>query len=201
MIGDSITDCGRNYDVSYSEELLGDGYVRFVSDSLESTYPELEIEIVNKGVSGDTVRNLKKRWQRDVLNINPDWLSIMIGINDVWQQVNDSLLPDHWVFIEEYESTLDELVAMAAPSLKGLVLMTPYLLELDKSDEMRAKMDRYGSVVRQFAKKYDAIFVDTQAAFDEVLKEMDAADLSEDRIHMNAIGHKILADTFLKAIE
>ena len=79
--------------------------------------------------------------------------------------------------------------------------MPPYYLQPDKSDGMRAKMDRYGNVVREYAKKFDAVFVDTQAAFDEVLKEMDATDLSEDRIHMNADGHKILADTFLKAIE
>ncbi|MBT3337406.1 MAG: SGNH/GDSL hydrolase family protein [Anaerolineae bacterium] len=201
MIGDSITDCGRNYDPSYSEEILGDGYVRFVFDHLQSTYLELEIEIVNKGVSGDTVRNLKKRWQRDVLNLNPDWLSIMIGINDVWQQVNDWLPADHWVLIEEYEQTLDELVAIVAPSLKGLILMTPYVLELDKMDEMRMKMDRYGDVVREIAKKYGAIFVDTQTVFDEALKEMDAQELSDDRIHMNAKGHRILAEAFIKAIE
>ena len=200
MVGDSITDCGRNYDPSYSEEVLGDGYVRFVSDFLKSTYPESGIEIINKGVSGNTVRNLKKRWQRDVLDLSPDWLSIMIGINDVWQQINDSLPSENWVLIEEYEQTLDELVAMAAPSLKGLILMTPYVLELDKSDEMRAKMDEYGQVVRKIAEKYDALFVDTQAVFDEVLQGMDAQALSDDRVHMNARGHQVLADAFLQVI-
>ncbi len=201
MIGDSITDCGRNYDASYSEEVLGDGYVRFVSDSLKSTHPELGIEIVNRGVSGDTVRNLKKRWQRDVLSLSPDWLSIMIGINDVWQQVNDSQPSENWILIDEYEQTLDELVAIVVPSLQGLVLMTPYVLELDKSDEMRSKMDRYGKVVRKIAAKYDALFVDTQAAFDEVLQKMDTTELSDDRVHMNAVGHKVLADAFLKVVE
>ena len=200
MIGDSITDCGRNYDPSYSEEVLGDGYVRLVSDFLKSTYPESGIEIVNKGISGNTVRDLKKRWERDVLSLNPDWLSIMIGINDVWQQINDSLPPENWVLIEEYEHTLDELVAMAAPSLQGLVVMTPYVLNLDLSDEMRSKMDEYGQVVRKIAKKYDAIYVDTQAAFDQFLQNADAGEISDDRVHMNAVGHKVLADAFLQAI-
>jgi len=201
MIGDSITDCGRNYDASYSDEVLGDGYVRFISDFLRSTYPESGIEIVNKGISGDTVRNLKKRWQRDVLGLSPDWLSIMIGINDVWQQINDSLPPENWVLIDEYEQTLDELVGAVAPSLKGLVLMTPYVLELDQSDEMRSKMDAYGQIVRKIAEKYDALFVDTQAAFDEVLQKKDATELSNDRVHMNAVGHKVLAEGFLKIVE
>jgi len=197
MIGDSITDCGRIYE----NPPLGNGYVRFVHDSLKATYPQLGIEIINRGISGDTVRDLKKRWQRDVLDLNPDWLSIMIGINDVWQQIDDWLPQAYWITIEEYERTLGELINAVLPSLKGLILMPPYYLQPDKSDGMRAKMDRYGNVVREYAKKFDAVFVDTQAAFDEVLKEMDATDLSEDRIHMNADGHKILADTFLKAIE
>ena len=201
MIGNSITDCGRNYDASYSDEVLGDGYVRFISDFLKSTYPESGIEIVNKGISGDTVRNLKKRWQRDVLGLSPDWLSIMIGINDVWQQINDSLPPENWVLIDEYEQTLDELVGAVAPSLMGLVLMTPYVLELDQSDEMRSKMDAYGQIVRKIAEKYDALFVDTQAAFDEVLQKKDATELSNDRVHMNAVGHKVLAEGFLKIVE
>ena len=200
MIGDSITDCGRNYDASYSEEVLGDGYVRLVSDSLESTYPELGIEIINKGVSGDTVRNLKKRWQRDVLSLSPDWLSVMIGINDVWQQINDSLPPENWVLIDEYEQTLDELVGAVAPSLKGLVLMTPYVLELDKSDDMRSKMDKYGEIVRKIAEKYDALFVNTQAVFLEFLRNSEASEISNDRVHMNAVGHQVLADAFLQAI-
>jgi len=196
IIGDSITDCGQD-----SEESLGNGYVRLVHDLLADTYPELGIRIVNQGISGNTVRDLKRRWQRDVLDLNPDWLSVMIGINDVWQQM------DHWmpiemcVSIEEYERTLDELIATLSPSLKGLILMTPYVLQLDFSDPMRVLRDRFGNVVRKAAKKYDAVFVDTQAAFDEALKDIDAIDISEDRVHMNIGGHRILARTFMKAVE
>ena len=195
MIGDSITDCGRR------GASLGNGYVRFVDDFFKATHPQSGIKIFNRGISGNTVRDLKKRWQRDVLDLNPDWLSIMIGINDVWQQIDDWLPQAYWVTIEEYERTLGELIDGVFPSLKGLILMTPYHLQPDKSDGMRIKMDCYGDVVRQYAKKYNAIFVDTQAAFDEVLKEMNATDLSEDRIHMNEVGHKILADVFLKSVK
>ena len=197
MIGDSITDCGRIYE----SPPLGNGYVRFVHNSMKSNYPESGIEIINRGIGGDTVRDLKKRWQRDVLELKPDWLSIMIGINDVWLQNDDWLLKEEKISIEEYARILGELIASTFPSLKGLILMMPYYLQLDRKDSMRASVDSYGDVVRQYAKKYDAIFVDTQSVFDEVLQEMDAIDLSEDRIHMNAVGHKILADAFLKEIE
>lgn len=193
MIGDSITDCSRFNDANG----LGDGYVRFVNEALR----EFGIQVVNKGVGGNTVRDLKERWQRDVLDLNPNWLSIMIGINDVWRQVDHWDAPADWILIEEYEQMLDALVGAVASSLQGLVLMTPYVLELNRSDEMRSKMDVYGEVVRKLAKKYDALFVDTQADFDEVLQTTDASKLSNDRIHMNAVGHRVLAKGFLRVIE
>jgi lysophospholipase L1-like esterase len=197
MIGDSITDCGRFYD----ESGLGDGYVRFIDDMLKEKYPQLGIEVINRGISGNTIRDLKHRWQQDVLDLKPDWLSLMIGINDVWQQIDHWLPEAHWVTIAEYERTLDELVGLVASSLNGLILMTPYVLELGKTDEMRVKMDRYGSVVRKIARKYDAVFVDTQAAFNDFLQRMDVRELSNDRVHMNAVGHQVLAKAFLAAVE
>ena len=121
FIGDSITDCGR----WGSKSSLGDGYVNLVNSSLESKYPHLGIRVINKGISGDTVRDLKRRWQCDVLDLNPDWLTIMIGINDVWQQMDNWMPTGMCVSIEEYERTLDELIAALSPSLKGLILMTP----------------------------------------------------------------------------
>lgn len=192
MIGDSITDCGR----LSTPDGLGDGYVRLVAAVLH----DKNIQVINRGISGNTVRDLKQRWQRDVLDLNPDWLSIMIGINDVWRQIDNWGTPEDWVLLDEYEETLDALIAQVLPSLQGLILMTPYFLELDKTDEMRAKMDVYGEVVRKIAKKYDVIFVDIQAAFDTFLQTRDATEISNDRVHMNAVGHQVLADAFLKAI-
>ncbi|OQY33229.1 MAG: GDSL family lipase [Anaerolineaceae bacterium 4572_5.1] len=200
MIGDSITDCSRAHSMD-GEESLGNGYVHLVNSLLTATYPQLGIQIVNMGISGNTVRDLKRRWQRDVLDLEPDWLSIMIGINDVWRNFDNWMPMESQVSIEEYERTLDELIGATFPSLKGLVLMTPYFLQPDRSDPMRAMMDRFGDAARQLTKKYDAIFVNTQAAFDEVLMDMDSFDLSDDRVHLNLTGHTILARAFLDAVE
>ena len=193
MIGDSITDCGR----FGTADGLGEGYVRF----LEAALRDEEIKVINKGISGDTVRDLKARWQRDVLDLNPDWLSVMIGINDVWRQIDNWEPEENWILVDEYEQTLDALLGAVTPSLKGLVLMTPYVLDLNKNDEMRAKMDVYGLVVRQLAEKYGAFFVDTQATFDDFLQTTDASVISNDRVHMNAVGHQVLTKAFLAAIE
>jgi lysophospholipase L1-like esterase len=202
MIGDSITDCGRAQPVGEGLfEATGKGYVTIVDALLTSAYPQLGIRVVNVGTSGHTVRDLKARWDRDVLGMQPDWLSVMIGINDVWRQFDLPRQPEIHVGLEEYESTLDELCAAARPQLKGLVLMTPYFIEPNRKDAMRARMDQYGAAVKRLAKRHRAILVDTQAAFDRVLKHIHPMALAWDRVHPNQIGHAIIARAFLDAVE
>lgn len=201
MIGDSITDCDRTRPVGEGVfDGLGKGYVNLVNSLLGACCPEQRIRVVNMGISGNTVRDLKARWQTDVMDQKTDWLSVMIGINDVWRQFDCPLQADWGVPLDEYERTLDELIALIRPSLKGLVMMTPYFIEPNQQDAMRATMDRYGAVVRQIAVKYDAIFVDTQAAFDQLLMHMHPAAVAWDRVHPNTTGHMLLAKAFLEAV-
>jgi lysophospholipase L1-like esterase len=202
MIGDSITDCGR---VSPAAEVvrdsLGYGYVKLIHNRLSAARSPHRILILNSGVSGNTVRNLVVRWQSDVLELKPDWLSIMIGINDVWPKF-DATQPDEWyVSIDEYASTLECLISITRPQLKGMVLMTPYCIEPNRADPMRAMMDQYGDVVRRLSGQYQAILVDTQAAFDCVLTEVHPTALALDRVHLKPTGHVIIAQAFLKALE
>ena len=202
MIGDSITDCGRVRPVGEAVGGdLGDGYVALVHALLRASCPEQKIRIRNTGISGNTVRDLAARWQSDVLDLKPDWLSIMIGINDVWRQFKAPLQSEWHVPLEEYSSTLEQLVRTTRPRLEGLVLMTPYFIEPNRADPMRATMDRYGEVVRQLAVRYQAILVDTQAAFDSVLTEIHPMALASDRVHPDLAGHMVLARAFLKALQ
>ena len=163
MIGDSITDCDRAR--PYGEGLfgaIGKGYVSLVDALLTAAYPECGTRVVNMGTSGNTVRDLKERWQTDVLDLKPDWLSIMIGINDVWRQYDLPAQTEQHVYIDEYEETLEALVKRTRPQLQGLVLMTPFYIEPNEADPMRRTMDQYGEVVKKLAFKYDAGFVDTR---------------------------------------
>jgi len=135
MIGDSITDCERTRPVG--EGLfgaLGKGYVGLVDSLLQATYPQEHIRVVNMGLSGNTVRDLRARWQADVLDQRPDWLAIMIGINDVWRQFDTPWQREWHVPLDEYAATLADLVATTHPGLKGLVLMTPYFIEPNRAD-------------------------------------------------------------------
>jgi lysophospholipase L1-like esterase len=201
MIGDSITEWGREKPLSDTpDDLLGNGYVHYVDALIGAAYPGRRLRIWNMGIGGNTVRDLESRWTKHVLDLKPDWLSILIGINDVWGQFDLHLPPARQITIGEYESTLDRLLGATRPRVKGLILMTPYFVESDRNVPMRAMMDRYGGVVRNLAEKYQAVLVDTQAAIDRALRDRSPDDLASDRVHLNALGHMVLARAFLQAL-
>lgn len=201
MIGDSITDCGRARPFGEGRgDALGTGYVALIDSLLRVVYPAHGLRIVNVGTGGNTVRDLKARWQSDVLDLQPGWLSIMIGINDVWRQFDSPQQTERHVGLDEYTATLDELVRSTRTRLDGLVLMTPYFLELHRDDPMRATMDAYGAVVQRIAGRYDAVFVNTQQAFDRLLAHMHPMSVAWDRVHPNQTGHMVLAKAWLDAL-
>jgi lysophospholipase L1-like esterase len=200
MIGDSITDAGRNESGEGLFEAIGRGYVAQVDALLNAAYPAHAIRVTNRGTSGNTVRDLAKRWQTDVLALQPDWLSIMIGINDVWRQFDLPRQPELHVHLDEYRTTLEQLVVSTRPLLKGLVLMTPFFIEPNRHDPMRQRMDAYGAVVREIASRHQAIAVDTQAAFDQVLIDTHPMSLAWDRVHPNHIGQMVITRAFLNGI-
>lgn len=202
MIGDSVTDCERARPCGEARsDGTGKGYVTIVNARLTVKYPERNIRVMNMGVGGNRIRDLKTRWQSDVLDLKPDWLSIMIGINDVWRQFDSPLRKEEHVYLEEYVQTFRELIEQTQPLLKGLVLMTPYYMEPNRNDPMRKTMDLYGEAVKVLAKEYNTLLVDTQKGFDEIFQHMHPNAIAWDRVHPNAIGHTILANGFLEAVE
>lgn len=200
MIGDSITDCGRAR--PHGEGFggsLGNGYVSLVDALLGSVYFHHGIRVVNMGNSGETVRDLRRRWQSDVVDLKPNWVSIMIGINDVWRQFDSPTRPESHVYIDEYEATLNDLVTETKRSA-GVIMMTPFYIETNREDPMRRQMDRYGDAVKRLALQHDVALVDTQAAFDEVLDHYYAATLAGDRVHPTLTGHMVIARALLNAL-
>ncbi len=201
MMGDSVTDaeCGKPAGEGLFDP-YGKGYVAFVNALLGTHFPERRIRVVNKGRSGNNVRDLANRWQEDALNPKPDWVSLMIGINDVWRQFDMPLVAEAHVDLPEYEAKLTELVERTLPTVKGMVLMTPYYIEGNRQDAMRARMDEYGAVVKRLAATFQTVLVDTQAAFDAHLRHYHANALAWDRVHPNNTGHMILASAWLRAV-
>lgn len=202
MIGDSITDTGRAQPVGEGLfDALGRGYVSLVDALLGTAYPEQGVRVVNMGTGGHTVRDLDRRWQTDVLDLKPDWLSVMIGTNDVWRQFDSPKQPETHVLPDEYAQTLDALIARTKPAVPNILLMTPFYLEPNRADPMRRRIDEYGTIVQKLAAKHGTLFVDTQAAFDKVLTAYYPATLAWDRVHPNQTGHMVLARAFLQAVD
>ncbi|MDI1247468.1 MAG: SGNH/GDSL hydrolase family protein [Lacunisphaera sp.] len=197
FIGDSVTDCGRARPVGAgAPPALGYGYVQLIDTELNTRHPNRTGRVTNLGTGGDTIRHLAARWETDVIAQKPDWLSAMIGINDVWRYF-DPVNHAEAVPPREFAQTYETLITRTRPRLQGLVLMTPYYVEPDLAEPMRARMDEFSGLVAALAQKHGAIFVDTQAAFDRELAHTPAATLAPDRVHPSPAGHQILAQAFL----
>ncbi|MCJ7730185.1 MAG: GDSL-type esterase/lipase family protein, partial [Sedimentisphaerales bacterium] len=107
FIGDSITDADRN---RQCYKPFGFGYVHFVANTLLAKYPTYNLNIINRGINGNTITDLKNRWQRDCIDHKPDILSVLIGVNDVWRQFAGEAELPYGVPIDEYESTYRRLL-------------------------------------------------------------------------------------------
>lgn len=199
FIGNSITDCGRTRPVGMGNNGLGDGYVKLAHSLFSANHPDIPLRILNTGISGNRVTDLYDRWDNDVMELRPDWLSVKIGINDVWRQFDNPTDPAP-VTIEIYEKTYRQLLEKTRPQLSGLVLISPFFLEANQCDPMRQQMNAYGAVVKQLTGEFDAIFVDVQAAFDAYLKALPTQTLCSDRVHPNQTGHLIIAQAFFNAL-
>ena len=194
FIGDSITDAGRRD----AAPPLGSGYVGIVAGFLAAQYPDHHLSVINRGIGGDTVRHLAARWQADAIGPRPDWLAVGIGINDVWRTFGDNT--HEAVPLPEYRDTLFTLLTRARDDTGcRLIVIEPYLIESDRADAMRARMDEYGQAARAVAQALDAVEVHTQDAFDTVLATTTPADWAADRVHPNVAGHAVIAHAFLRA--
>ncbi|TSA81109.1 SGNH/GDSL hydrolase family protein [Deinococcus detaillensis] len=194
FIGDSITDTGRRED----PEGYGDGYVSRIREQLLVDDPACPIEFMNRGVSGDTVRDLRQRWQSDVTALKPDLLSVKIGVNDVWRSFDGA--PNQAVNAEEYRATLRGLLGEASILECRLVLVTPFLVEVDKADPMRLEVENRARIVGELADEFGAVLVALQPAFDAAVDASTPQRWAPDRVHPSGAGHLLIAQTWLSAV-
>ncbi len=201
--GDSVTDMGSPTPVSEGpwDNNLGDGYVRQVYALLGACYPEIRLRITNSGVSGNTSRDLLERFDRDVLSLNANWVSIMIGINDVWRFYDTPGMADIQVSEEEYGNNLTKMITdlKKQPQLKGIFVMSPVFMDINLEDIMRRKHESYRQVCEKVAKENDTIYIDVQSEINEYLKTRPATFIAPDRVHPNPVGNVLIARAFLDA--
>ena len=194
--GDSITDGnrGRSADPNH---ILGHGYVFIIGAKFGAAYPERKLTFLNRGISGNRVTNLEKRWQTDTLDLKPDLLSILIGVND-----------NGGVPLDEYEKIYDQLLTTtkaANPNLR-LVLCEPFTLPGKKSadpaawETWRTGINQRRAIVAQLAQKHGAALVKFQAVFDEAAKRAPVEHWIWDSVHPTYSGHQLMADEWIRTV-
>ena len=195
LIGDSITDAGRREDQGH----LGQGYVRLFRDLLWVRHPGLDVQLVNKGIGGDTVRHLERRWHEDVISEKPDVLSISIGVNDVWRQLDGAGEP---VYLDDYEAVYRSLLERTRKEVHcRLVLCEPTIIGERIDDPGNVKLEDYCAVVHRLADEFDALLVAMNRAFWHAIESRPDCPWTADGVHPLSNGHLLMAWTLLGALE
>lgn len=197
--GDSITDAGRG---NYEEpRATGTGYVRLLEAEL--TYGRDGCEVLNCGISGNRVVDLLARWKKDCLNLKPDVLTILIGVNDVWHEFGGRNGVGAELFEQVYGLLLGETLK-ALPDVR-IILMGAYVLHGPSTDqewetfdsEVRARRE----ITEKLAGEFGLGYVDLQKVFDRAQEDAPAGHWSEDGVHPTAAGHKLIAMSWQKKAE
>jgi lysophospholipase L1-like esterase len=194
--GDSITDGnrGRNLDPNH---ILGHGYQFIIAAKYGTQFPERHLVFLNRGISGNKVSDLAARWQKDALDLHPDILSILIGVNDL----------SHGVSADEYEKQYDELLAGTVKALPNvqLILCEPFGLPVGKKkpiwESYHADLLARQQVVAKLAAKYHARLVHFQKVFDDATQRAPADYWIWDGVHPTYSGHELMADEWMRIVE
>ena len=195
FIGDSITDAGR-FEGIYKP--FGYGYVHFVANQLLAKYPDYNLEIINTGISGNTIRDLKSRWQKDCLNHNPAIISVLIGINDVWRFHTNRY--DEAVLCDEYELTYKKLLTLARENNNcQLVLMEPFMFCDDSNNPMYKDLQNFIDSVHKLAYQFDAVLVPLQNSINKIIVRVPPKMWSDDMVHPYIWAHCWIAQRWLEA--
>lgn len=203
--GDSVTDGFRNAQTVSPARELGFGYVMMAASFFQALHPQKKVTFINRGRSGDTIKRMKARWQRDCLDLKPTWVSIMIGVNDTCRFCNpDPEKQQDSTSIQEYEATYRELLTQTREQLNArFILMEPYMLPLCLNyQKLHADLDQRIAVIHRLAKEFDAILVPT----DEIMRQAAALhDLNRfwtlgDGCHPSQPGNALIALSWLRAV-
>lgn len=201
FMGDSITDSNRLYEAMPAGwGSWGDGYVNLLNAYTTALLPEEELMVVNRGVSGNTIVDLEQRWSADALAFNADWITVMIGVNDVWRHFDGTFAQVPLVSIAEFEACYRRLLDQTLPTVKGMILLSPFMVESSLEDAMRQRVDAYRGVVEKLAEEYQLSYGNVQAKVDEFLHHQSSYVLSSDRVHPSLAGHLLIAQTWLETV-
>lgn len=206
--GDSITDAGRTYDykISFPEELpeenfgLGYGYPFMIKNYLDVFHRGKNIKVLNRAISGNRSIDLVERWKEDCLDLKPDYLSILVGVNDVWRRYDGTNII---TTPQEYEDNLHKMISSVKNQNENceIILLEPFLLPVDKEKECyREDLDPKIHILRKIAREYNATYIPFDGVFASQWVSINPEELSYDGVHLTQKGHSIIAKMWLDII-
>jgi len=199
FMGDSITDCGRRED----PRGWGNGYAAILPGLVYAEDAELDIEYLNRGINGNTTVELEKRWDEDCLSLNPDWLSVLIGINDCHRYLFDDRQETG---PEPYAQRLESLLQRATDATGcSLILLEPFYWMVPPGTDERqrrvwALLPEYIAAVHRLAEQFQARLVRLHEIGQQVLQGHSPEVLSPEPVHPNITGHGLIASALLEAL-
>jgi len=185
--GDSITDCGRNRE---NPDNLGDGYVKLITGMLSDRYSQYNIRCINRGISGDKIRDLSLRWDIDCIGIKPDLLSILIG-------VNDTLITPAGQFEEEYRMLLQR-TTIALNS--KIILCEPFLL-LGNNNAYRDDLNPKIEIVHKLSEEFCTLLLPSDKIFRESCSLHPPEYWAPDGVHPTPAGHALIAKSWIEYVD
>ncbi|MCK5113731.1 MAG: SGNH/GDSL hydrolase family protein [Phycisphaerae bacterium] len=200
FIGDSITDCGRR-DAAFP---FGTSYVKMVIDLITAKYPERAIKFFNQGISGDVAPGLQERWADDVLVHNPNWVSVMVGINDLHRRFNPD--PKLHIPVEKYREAYAQFLTRTKENTDAqIILVDPFYIskETNPNSQRKTVLDvipEYIAVVDEMAQKFEALHIPMHEIFQKQLQYHHADTFCPEPIHPNLAGHTVMANAWLEAV-
>ena len=193
FFGDSITDCDRDRsDISS----LGNGYVKILADKLRPIYPDTDIELINKGISGNEVCDLLARVESDVIDLKPDAVVIMIGINNVIHKFKYG----KELNFKQFERDLRELLTVLKEAGITVIFLEPFLLPAPDKRRMRTLFDEELKIISLIAGEIADEFVAYDEMFNGLAESIPYTEYSLDGVHPTHRGSRLIADTAIKAI-
>ncbi len=201
--GDSITDAHRNKAAYYPNNLngMGDGYAFLAAAQLLAAHPEAQYQIYNRGISGHKVYQLAERWQDDCLNLRPDVLSILIGVNDFWHTLSGRYDGTVTTYDESFRALL-ERTKRALPNVKFMI-GEPFAVDGGTAidEKWDAKFDAYRHSAKAIAADFGAVFIPYHTIFKKALEKAPVSYWCPDGVHPSLAGSQLMADSWLEAYQ
>ena len=197
--GDSITDAGRNREETgfNNPRALGTGYAMLTAAQILEKYAGLNLKIYNKGISGNKVYQLAERWDADCLDIKPDILSILIGVNDMWHTLNGNYSGSVDIYRKDLTALLERTVK-ALPNVK-LIICEPFAVPGVKAvdEKWYPEFFEYQKAARAIASQFGASFIPYQKIYDEAQKKAPGSYWTPDGVHASLAGAQLMAEAWI----